>query len=61
MPPTKRAKTASGATPTATSTNGSSHERPRVPVIPLDLAWVKAARVNPAGVNRAAAAPRYLL
>ena len=57
MPPSKKAKTAAGATPGGdlTKSDSSPHARPRVPILPLDIAWVKSVRVNPSAVNRAAA------
>jgi hypothetical protein len=53
MPPAaKKAKTAAGSTPTKVAAP-AAHERN--PIAPLDLAWVKSARVNTNAANRRAA------
>ncbi len=53
MPPAKKSRTSS-ATIVKSDANGRDHvERP--PIMPLDLAWVKSARINTNAVNRRAA------
>ena len=52
MPAAKKAKTQAGATPTKV-VESVAHERN--PIAPLDLAWVKSARVNTNAANRRAA------